>query len=262
MPTAEKFETEGYDNGFPFCPYKVNVLSGSFIKWSTAGGYTSDSTGEVTDFQISESRRLAMLWFWNSYKLNGHARIATLTEVTEVNTEDHVVNGYSPITYFPAMPPKKRICLSEDSQQNKDNELSYVMRHRDNYTSYLWTEAQIDIGVIAMYKGSTDDPANFIGYGINGAYFYLWDQGSIVEGWVEIGATLQLSGFSNDYEDWDSTFGTFPIGNDNIHVVRSAHAYSGDGLGAAADATNLTITIPPTSPYGTASMTSLDLYTY
>ena len=67
MPTAESFNALGYGNGFMSCLTKVDVSGKNF--WTTLSGVNKDSP-TTSDALIEESRRLAMLFYWNSYQLN------------------------------------------------------------------------------------------------------------------------------------------------------------------------------------------------
>lgn len=267
MPVAESFTALGAGNGFPLWTYprKVDVIAGNYTKWSTAGGYTSDSTDPVTDLQISESRRLAMLWFWNSYKVNGSGAMSTFGfTIGAVDTENHMTKSLADNTPLPAMPPKNRIILSDrNSQQNIDNQLSYVASNGDeNGDGSAFVYGHIDIGIIEMYKGPVDDYTNFIGYGIEGAeYSSYMDDTYIAEvGIRSLYQTLGPEVTSGNWYSRNSTFGTFPIGNDNIHVVKWAWAENDDfGPSVSASSANLTAS----DGYGeSVSMTSMDLYTY
>lgn len=266
MPAVNSFSALGVGNGFPFCPDKVDVTNISIKKWTTAGGYNSNSTGAVTDLQLSESKRLAMLWFWNSYRLNGHARVVGHVAVEAIDTEGNMVS-VGPLGpgmgSLPAMPPKKRVCLSNtNAQQNTDNEISFFARGYSQVDHLLYATGLLGLGVIAMYKGSVDDPTKFIGYGIDDAFFYAQNEQMFYEGaFVGVSSLHYDDDYYSGEEEFTSTFGTFPIGNDNIHVVKSAGAWSISGEHLA-DAAALTATNSLSSQDVNASMTSIDTYTY
>jgi hypothetical protein len=151
MPTADSFTALGMGNGFPFCPPKVDVSS--YDLWSTIDGYNKSTVGVRTASGIIESRRLSMLYIWNTYQITGAVTVSSDT-LANVNSEDNTPSG-------DALNPKSRVCL-----ENNEGFGDYIETEDDDGFPVASLGLNVPLGITAMYDGSTSNESNFIGYGI------------------------------------------------------------------------------------------------
>ncbi len=138
MPVAQPFTTDGVFTGMPDCFEKVDVSGFDF--WTTASGFNKDSGGTPTQSQIDQSLQLVGKLFWNLY------RITCITGDLDVpsSVETEVVVGNEPV---------ERVCSG-----------SFVSVG-DAMPYYGNIDLTLNTGFARFYNGSTDDEANFIGYG-------------------------------------------------------------------------------------------------
>ena len=258
MPTADSFFALGMGNGFPFCPPKVDV-SGDDL-WSTIDGYNKSSTGTRTAAGIAESKRLAMLYVWNTYQLTGSMTVGS-DSISNVNSEDDTSSGNP-------LPPKSRVCLDGSD------------RFGDQIETDVSLALDVPLSVTAMYNGSTSNESNFIGYGITDAN---WDGiaaysddlsiGDYV--WVEFKCVGPASYSDCDtlYDieyciiKRDSQYTTLSMGGETFHGVGVAEI-SNLGIGGSSSVNGNTMSASCLFGYGpdgisaSASLTSLTAYSY
>jgi hypothetical protein len=265
MPTADSFTALGMGNGFPFCPAKLDVSSRDL--WSTIDGYNKDSTDDRTAAGIIESKRLAMLYVWNSYQLTGSVTAGS-GSLSNVNSEDDTQSGY-PLT------PKSRVCLNSNDGFGEGIEA-------EDADGYPIASLGLDVplSVTAMYDGSTSDESNFIGYGIadanwDGIVAYSEDFGFGDYVWVEfkcVGFAPYSDCYTNDGIEYctikrDSQYTTLSMGGETLHGVGVAEI-SNLGIGGSSSVNGNTMSASCLFGYGpdgisaSASLSSLTAYTY
>ena len=203
MPTAESFNALGYGNGFMSCLTKVDVSGKDF--WTTLSGVNKDSPA-TSDALIEESRRLAMLFYWNSYQLN-------------ITTYSYYDDGISVEIYDP-FPPPTPVAINtveykwdRSAGENVAGEFtpkSRVCDIDDYIVLYDFYEGPIDrrervwfspYNVIRMYNGATTNEDNFVGFGLGSRairYSFNHDSGTIVGYFYH---RNQLVGYSNEPAD-------------------------------------------------------------
>ena len=250
MPVADKFTALGAGNGFPECFHPdlcidVTVddpfFDDPWTFWTTFSGYNINSTGDVTQEQIDESHRLAMMFYWNVYKLN-YTSINTVAGISgnfSVTTDDGEDNAGEPVK------PDDRVCLNRDI---------FVSDEEENYGSF-------HLDMVKLYKGATTDEANFIGYSFDRDY------GS-VQSLVEVGAgtffsDVRLMGLSelSGSQALLTDYTSIPIGDngDELHAVCSVEGY-GDS-GNSNPSLMFAESVGGDETYS-VQLTSFDVYTY
>jgi hypothetical protein len=244
---AESFTTLGAGNGFPFCLPTLDVSTLHPDKaWVTLSGFKESTGGSPSEASVAESKRLAMLYFWNAKTLGGSAI------------------EYTNILQNPEIPesPKDRICLP--SSGNIYAELdSGLSSYNEQYGIgfYVYGSSYFSGGdsLFAMYNGS-----ELIGYGIGGGYAYSWGQDGLYSADVEFGSIQFSTGdsYENEYEKFDVKYTTISMGNETIHVVGEAYAYDSEQVEPYADAISLTAADYLPTPYTKAEITGITLHTY
>lgn len=273
MPTADSFTALGMGNGFPFCPTKLDVTetdSGGYDvwpMWSTIDGYNKDSTGPRTAVGIAESRRLAMLYVWNTYQLAGSVAVGS-DSLLNVNSEDDTQSGNP-------LPPRSRVCLD-----GNDVFGDYV--EAEGADGFLIASLALDVplSVTAMYDGSTSNESNFIGYGIadanwDGIAAYSEDFGFGDYVWVQfkcVGVASDSDCYTNDGIEYctikrDSQYTSLSMGGETFHGVGVAEI-SNLGIGGISAVDGSTMSASCLFEYYTdgilssASLSSLTAYSY
>lgn len=243
MPTATPFTALGRGNGFPFCPQKVNVTD--YEIWTTFSGVTGLT---ATDAEIAESLRLAMLFYWNSYKLNilasfddGQGNTALVESFNSV--DDAKEDSTFPPVAVSELSPSSRVCRYDFFGKFED--AGGVFNTSVGGSCY-------PDGIVAMYAGDVGDYDKFIGYGLGGGI-------QIIESNVFV--VLSISGyddaafFYNDGPDYCS----IPIvgTNDSLNAVCGVF-----GTGIETSASNMIATGNPFGAEITLQMKTIELYTY
>jgi hypothetical protein len=252
MPTADSFTALGMGNGFPFCPPKVDVSSNDL--WSTIDGYNKSSTGTRTAAGIAESKRLAMLYVWNTYQLTGSAS-AGIYSVSDINSEDNAdtITG-DPLT------PKSRFCLDGFGGFGDYTDIE-GSPYRKGYI-----DLYVSLSVTAMYDGSTSDENNFVGYGIGSISAYIEDEELADYLWVTFHCTGGASVSEYSFER-DSQYTSLSMGSETFHGVGVAEVESVYGSetptvnGSTLSAT-CSFASSPDDISVSASLSSLTAYTY
>lgn len=249
MPTADSFTALGAGNGFPFCPPKVDVSSDDL--WSTIDGYNKSSTGSRTAAGIAESKRLAMLYVWNTYQLTGTVS-AGLGSISNVNSEDNpdTISG-------DPLPPKTRVCLDGSDGFGDYDDIQ-------DEQGLVSIDLSASLSVTAMYNGSTSSENNFIGYGIGSISSHIsdWELADYVDVFFSYSGSASLSQFSFER---DSQYTSLSMGSETFHGVGVAeveNVYSsetptvnGSTLSASCSFWSGDISV-------SASLTSLTAYSY
>ena len=275
MLVAESFTALGVGNGFPFCRIEtsglvqinsINVNSTHWDYWTTASGFNKDSAGSPTVASIEESRRLAMAWYWNLYKVNGSATYNDFSyvNITEANSEDHADSGLP-------MPPKRRANITNDEALNASNGVTTLF-YQDDGSGDISTYIEADAMVTMLYKGpvtsaigyTPDVNDEFIGFGIGHAEAAAADFSWFETAHVGVYSARPHMSASLPLSVSDHKYGTISLGNDSIHVVKYAYAENMEnfeGPDPTADAE--TLTAASNGIYQVAaSITSLEPYTY
>ena len=273
MPTADSFTALGMGNGFPFCPTKLDVTetdSGGYDvwpMWSTIDGYNKSTVAARTAAGIIESKRLAMLYIWNTYQLAGSVTVGS-DSLLNVNSEDDTQSG-DPLT------PKSRVCLNGNDGFGQGIEA-------EDADGFLIASLALDVplSVTAMYDGSTSDESNFIGYGIadanwDGIAAYSEDFGFGDYVWVQfkcVGFASDSDCYTNDGIEYctikrDSQYTSLSMGGETFHGVGVAEI-SNLGIGgiSAVDGSTMSATSEfigfPSNLSVSASLSSLTAYSY
>jgi len=246
MPTATKFEAEGVDNGFMSCISKVNATDYDY--WSTFSGVTGLT---ATDEEIAESRRLAMLFYWNSYKLNILASFDDGGGNTALVESFNSVDDAKDASSFPPidadeLSPKSRVC-----RRGSDGVFQKFVDAGDLFNTEVGGSA-VPSNIVALYAGSIDDYDNFIGYGL-GQGIGLSESNAFV--------ILDIIGYVDDLSGigYDVDYCSIPIAGttDSLSAVCSAY-----GTGAATSAANMTATQDSPDDEITLQMKTIENYTY
>ena len=229
MPTADSFTALGAGNGFPFCPSRVDVTDteggGDYAweMWSTIDGYNKDSTEDRTVAGIIESKRLAMLYIWNTYQLTGEVVVSS-DSVSNVNSEDHALHGDPDADPIP-LPPKSRVCLLGNGGFGDYIEIE------DAYGNAVYNlSITVPLKVTAMYDGITSEEENFIGYGIaepgkTGIYAFSDDLAGFGDYvYVDFNCTArgpESDCFSGEFctTKRDSQYTSISMGDETLHGV-------------------------------------------
>ena len=263
MPTATPFTALGKGNGFPFCATKQDVSS--YYKWVTLGGTQKGNAPTVAEKNASLIN--AMKLFWNAYELLG---LASSTNVSS---------------------PLPNIIFTEQSSTNPEEPENRVCPRQSSSfysNSYSVTEGSssvfgvIDIYIIRMYDGSTNDENNFVGYGMSttcsiGADTVKTGFLAFAQVEVSVGSFLPFDPSSSNSNfnpktqtDVDYvTFAGFPL-------VATAYgsAFGNTTETVSVSASSLTASASYVETYGsppnqttdsgtsTASLTNIDFYTY
>ena len=246
MPVATSFNALGVGNGFPFCPTKVNVTGIDY--WSTFSGVTGLT---ATDAEISESLRLAMLFYWNSYKLNVLASFddgsgdAALVESFD-SVDDAKDASSFPVVDADELSPKSRVCRSGYGDIFRKFETSSGLSNTTVGGSCRPS------GIVALYAGDTGNYDNFIGYGFDTGISITESNGFTL---------LYIDGYTIDRSDmgFDVDYCSIPIvGANSLSAVCSAF-----GNGAATSAKKMTAAGGALgSQTTTLQMKTIDCYTY
>lgn len=154
-PVATKFESEGVDNGFPFCPDKVDVSVYDY--WTTLSGVNKDSP-TTSDTLIADSLRAAMSLFWNYNGCSGlnegiypTSAPFSFSPIIDMDNGDYdsvsfrkIAGGFDSANKTPL----ERVCYAS---------FSAISVNEDLFTG---------IYIIRMYNGITTEENNFVGYGV------------------------------------------------------------------------------------------------
>ena len=254
MPVAEKFEAEGVDNGFMSCLPKKNI---SFEDhWTTLSGWSKENTpadDAAKAVSIAESKRLAMLFYWNSYKLNVTQTLngAPTSFPQGANSEDdaRAYEGGSPVAQD-ALTPKSRVCRTNN----------YINAGDDAFESpveYVYVDP---FSIMRMYDGVTTNEDNFVGFGLDNDYPVDVLDENILH-YVNLNGTGGTGGFV-----WDIDYSELPIvgSTDALHCVCYVEA-SGTGDNQVLDPSNrkvLEYDDPPSVYEIITQIVSLELYSY
>jgi hypothetical protein len=266
MPTADSFFALGMGNGFPFCPPKVDVSSDDL--WSTIDGYNKSSTGTRTAAGIIESKRLAMLYVWNTYQINGSVAVGS-DSLSNVNSEDDTSSGNP-------LPPKLRVCL--DGSDGFGDQIE-----TEDADGFPVASLALDVplSVTAMYNGSTSNESNFIGYGIadsasDGIYAESEDLAGFGDyAWVQfkcVGFASESDCFTSGGNEYctvkrDSQYTSLSMGGETFYGVGVAEISNLDAggsptvNGSTMSATSEFVSFPNNLSVST-SLTSLTAYSY
>jgi hypothetical protein len=208
MPTATPFKALGKGNGFTNC---VSQDITGFDSWTTLSGWSKNnqpSSQSAKLASIEESRRLAMMLFWN------------LSEVTgTVNTTSYQ-HGSSSLSSSGniTVQPKNRVCLSNITGYAEDG---------DGYPAYnkysILGASNVGFYITAMYNNT-----QLVGYGVEYGFQSVAFSGSNA---LRVNARLILRSFEgytvNQYENRD--YVTLNINNDSFSFVCTAHVSTGGG---------------------------------
>lgn len=188
MPDAIHFSTEGAENGFPFCPPKVNIADYDY--WTTLSGWSKVSTpadDEAKAASIAESLQLAMKLFWN---FNGLSMEDSFTTPNGSYSDTWSVDMEAGVDEFEVMYFIKIGFAGSDSNENKTPRERVCYKIFGVYEEYGF--AFFSVNIVRMYNGVTTDEGNFVGYGVGENFI-----GSL-------SMQLTLTGYMNDagsYED-------------------------------------------------------------
>ena len=257
MPTATEFTALGKGNGFPFCPDKIDVSLD--YKWVTLGG--TQKGNAPTDAEKNASLINAMKLFWNAHELLGSASSTNVSNPLPdiIFTEESSTDPEE---------PRNRVCPRQSGSF-----------YTNSYTERVGSSSifgTIAIPIARMYDGSTDDEANFVGYGMSlpcriGADTAVAGLLGSAEVEVEVQSFIPLtppsSTSTDDYDDAYVTFAGLPV-----LASAEAHASGNTSVSVSANASSLTASASFTEVYGTppntnsgtstASLTNIDFYTY
>jgi len=212
MPTATPFKAIGRGNGFTNC---VSQDVTGFDSWTTLSGWSKNNqplsqSAKLTS--IEESRRLAMMLFWN------------LSEVTGTANTTSYQHGSSSLSSSGniSVQPKNRVCLSNITGYAEDG---------DGYPSYsrysILGTSNVGFYITAMYNNT-----ELVGYGVEYGYQSVAFCGSNA---LRVNTRLILRSFEyysvNQYEDRD--YVTLNINNNSFSFVCTANVSTGGGHSTA-----------------------------
>ena len=245
---AESFTTLGAGNGFPYCLPTVDVSTLHPDKaWVTLSGFKESTGGSPSEASVAESKRLAMLYFWNAKTLGGSAYEFSMGTAQNPEVSES---------------PKDRICLlsSDDIHAEEITEEGGYYNYA-GIEFYVYGSSHYYNGdsLFAMYNGS-----ELIGYGIGGGESYSWGQDGLYSAEVKFGSIQYSTGdsYERDWVKFDVKYTTVSMGNETIHVVGEAEAYDSEQVEPYADAISLTAADYLPTPYNKAEITGIALHTY
>ena len=172
MPTAESFTALGAGNGFPFCPWKVDVSSEG--KWTTLSGWSKINT-PVDDAakaqSIANSLTQAMKLFWNLNGFTGTVREEDLSPPSPAVEETFTLymesDDYEYTNWY-------KTAGGTDSDVNKEPS------ERVCYDAFQAGKLDplgggfdvigLSVSIIRLYDGVTTNEDNFVGYGNNSIF--------------------------------------------------------------------------------------------
>ena len=249
MPIAEKFNALGVGNGFMSCLPKNNVSG--VDHWITFSGWSKENT-PASDAEkaasIAESRRLAMLFYWNSYKLS-----VTQTETgvsvpllpQEVNAEDDARTPTGGAQ--DALPPKSRVCRTDN----------HIKRGGEEYLLFE------PFGIARMYDGDVTNEDNLVGFGLYSSG-YSYAAVVVNDDWT--GTYISLySDVSTPYWGDFTDYTTLPIvgSTDELHCICDVECFAGDEQEFFPTERKVRGYDEPPSTYEVITqIDSLELYTY
>ena len=264
MQTATKFEAEGVDNGFPFCPPKVNVADrgdGSpYDYWTTLSGVSKDSP-VASDALIAESLQLGMKLFWNLNEINCDAAYEDISgNINSVSSAIFEVFNES----GSATEPKDRVCNTLGLQSSTTDPNNSNFPHAQIGSNRL--------NICRMYDGPTSSEDNFIGHGatlarpLNPRTTFIGCTGGAAGGFCStvLGGYLNeenISSIAEDYQYVNMGSVGSPIWLTCAAVAQNSGSYSGT-VDASLLISEITYTNGPTVRNGYAEITSLEFYTY
>tara|TARA_R110000772_G_scaffold145505_1_gene255503 strand:+ start:3799 stop:4893 length:1095 start_codon:yes stop_codon:yes gene_type:complete len=200
MPVAETFTVLGNRDGFDKCYTPSEYVYGNAVdvsdqgdygKWTTFSGVSNDSPN-ATEELILESHKLALHYYWNTYSFNVSGTGSPVTEdtfpsFTAVGAAKKIlysvrgIMGGPPTYYFGwevlgESEPKTRICRDEERSDPETQDYFTDMVeggggvYNGSQTQYENIDADGEITnvsplIVRMYNGSTDNEANFVGWG-------------------------------------------------------------------------------------------------
>jgi hypothetical protein len=238
MPVAEKFKALGAGNGFPFCPFKINVLN--YTKWCTLSGFNDESGGAPTQTQINDSHALAVKLYFNAYKL----KVAFTGSDQSVDSENDMEGDFStPIKRLKGIKPMSKLI---------DGGVGYYQESA--YTLF-------DVRLCKMYKGDVSNEDNFIGYGFT--------EKAIELSLSDYDNSIAISGFGPALDQGpaqSTAYCSIPITNDSSSVAGVLFAYT-RGVGYKSVDNNTAIeenyvNDNPNAPDTVLQIQSIELYTY
>lgn len=251
MPQTTSFQALGAGNGFPFCPDKVDVSV--YDHWTTFGGFNKNSGGNPTDTQIHDSRVAAMKLYWNLYRVELTATDALNSQydISEIiiNNEEWLDGDGA---HADAVEPKERVCQGTVSAK-----------------IYGGTIAQVDLrnsAITRMYNGATTNESNFIGYGGGEVDFVSGDGNIYCYAYDGIAgdAFSALGGYGDEFSTsgWDESYVYVQVGGIHFLWVGIASQIGSPYTQTLNSSTRLAQINDASSPYLTASIDSLEFYTY
>lgn len=208
MPTATPFKALGKGNGFTNC---VSQDVTGFDSWTTLSGWskiTQPSSQAAKLTSIEESRRLAMLLFWNLSEVTGTVQTTSLQYGSSSLTSSGNIS----------VQPKNRVCLSNITGYAENGD-GYPT---NNKYSALGT-SYVGFYIAAMYNNS-----EFVGYGVQYGFQSL---GYAASSGLRITTRLILDSFKsysvNQYEDRDYVI--LNINNNFFSFVCTAYVSTAGG---------------------------------
>jgi len=266
MPTATKFEAEGVDNGFPSCLTKVNVSGYDY--WTSLSGWSKVSTPADETASIAESRRLAMKIYWNVYAMEIEVETSVAGTINQSADLDEVTMLYAGIingdtgsaTENPWAEPRERVCSTRICAARNDSNPGGV--------SFTEAYAQMTSSVVALYRGSVDDPDLFVGYGLSNLLFARG-----VSSTTRARATVSIGSYGDESLDtstiiYDHAYATLNASDAsdvfNVFCKVTARAPGGGTrIANAADLLGYASSSTTSNDYEAfAQITGLDFYTY
>lgn len=277
MPEATSFTALGAGNGFNECLLKVNVSGYDY--WTTLSGWSKVSAPADEAESIAESRRLAMKFFWNGHALNCDATVSgTLSndgsisrvQVDYTETDWDVPEFDDPILIDSGeATPILRTCIPSFFD---DISKSFDVNESDGAT-----QANLGVQAVrAMYDGATTDIDNFIGYGL-GFVETRFDGSGALKAQAGLSALANAGVYAGGHgytpanttnDAFDAGYVTFE-GMELFAYVEAKNTPSDPNItgsvnlsGLSAQCTRQTNSSPPRSITATASLSSIDFYTY
>lgn len=235
MPTATPFKAIGRGNGFPYCPTVENKINvNNYSKWTTLGGYNSNSSGAVTEYQINLSRQRAMQLYWNLYQVN-----CSLSSVNDLESEYEDTWDESITNVSTNIQPKNRTCSFSSFYETSQSNLCLL---------------RADVSPLWLFKGSVTNWDNFIGFSVGSSFLLFINSHAIG---YSSSSEVELLCASNS--------GTL-TNISGYPFVCKAEGYDTDENNLTASSDESGTTPPPESiPYtrtSSVSISSLSFYTY
>lgn len=221
MPTATSFTALGRGNGFPFCPFKVDVSG--YDNWVTLGGVSSGSASSA-EINTSLARCMKLYWNLSSATASFTANISSSSPAINYNINKDLSNHEYEIT----PEPKERICEGITQPAVSSTTMTEA-EYTETSGAGCGTQGIFKIIPVRMYNGSTSDISKFVGYGYGSTNLFNGSAGGgHLEGIASANARVKVA----SYLDGNTESGSIvtPGSGETFFYDRTASILNLDGM--------------------------------